>query len=76
MAEEWLPTLITQTPQEGYELAIKLSRVAVKKTQIDAEIRERLRAIYETDPTALINISTTVATNMHTVAVVNNFWRE
>ena len=28
----WLPSLITDTPEEGYELAIKLSRMAVKKT--------------------------------------------
>ena len=43
---EWLPTLITQTPQAGYELAIKLSRVTVKLTQPDAETRERLRPEY------------------------------
>lgn len=27
----WLPTLKTASPEEGYELAIKLSRMAVKK---------------------------------------------
>jgi len=26
----WLPTLKTETPEEGYELAIKLARMAVK----------------------------------------------
>jgi len=29
--DNWLPSLITPTPAEGYELAIKLARVAVKK---------------------------------------------
>lgn len=27
--ENWLPTLITETPSEGYELAVKLARIAV-----------------------------------------------
>ncbi len=27
MSEQWLTSLITKTPQEGYELAIKLSRM-------------------------------------------------
>ena len=39
----WLPTLITATPEEGYTLAVKLSRVAIKMTQPDAESRERMR---------------------------------
>ena len=28
----WLPTLITKTPEEGYDLAVKLSRMAIKLT--------------------------------------------
>ncbi|MGL4608707.1 MAG: hexameric tyrosine-coordinated heme protein [Trueperaceae bacterium] len=36
MAESWLPSLITENPQTGYELAIRLSRLAVKSTQPDA----------------------------------------
>lgn len=31
MTDQWLPTLITNTPQEGYELAITLSRRGVAK---------------------------------------------
>ena len=48
----WLPTLKTATPEEGYDLAIKLSRVAVKLTQPDAEVRDRLRPEYAEDPDA------------------------
>ncbi|MGI9513769.1 MAG: hexameric tyrosine-coordinated heme protein [Anderseniella sp.] len=29
----WLPGLVTETPEEGFQLAIKLSRMAVKFTQ-------------------------------------------
>ena len=39
MAETWLPSLKTATPQEGFELATKLARVGVKVTQPSAEIR-------------------------------------
>lgn len=28
----WLPTLITEAPEEGYDLAVKLSRMAIKLT--------------------------------------------
>ena len=44
--ENWLPTLITATPGEGYDLAVKLARIAVKMTQPDAAERERLRPEY------------------------------
>lgn len=49
---DWLPTLITQTPAEGYDLAVKLSRVAIKLTQPDAAVRDRLRPDYAEDPDA------------------------
>ena len=74
MSDIWLPTLITATPQEGYELAVKLARVAVKMTQPDAETRNRLRKVYEGDATALIASSAVVATHFQTVAQANNFW--
>lgn len=71
---EWLPTLKTKTPQEGYDLAVKLARVAVKLTQPNAEVRERLRPIYEEDASALIASSHVVATHFATVAAANGFW--
>lgn len=75
MSETWLPTLQTGTPQEGYELAVKLSRVAVKLTQPDASVREELRAVYEKDAEALIAASSVVAAHFQTVAAANNYWR-
>ncbi len=38
MADTWLPSLITASPQEGFELAITLSRRGVKYAQPDAEV--------------------------------------
>lgn len=72
----WLPTLITATPEEGYDLAIKLSRVAVKATQPDADIRDRLRPEYAEDAEALIAASHVVATHFATVAAANDYWRQ
>lgn len=75
MSEIWLPSLIVNTPQEGFELAITLSRMGVKYTQPAAEVRERLRKDYEVDPDALIASSQVVAINFQTVAAANNYWR-
>lgn len=43
MSEQWLTSLITETPQEGFELAMTLSRRGVKSTQSDPEVLHRLR---------------------------------
>ncbi|WGI21288.1 hexameric tyrosine-coordinated heme protein [Amylibacter sp. IMCC11727] len=71
----WLPSLKTETPEEGYELAIMLSRMAVKKTQPDDAARERMRPEYANDPANLTQVSLVVATNFQTVAAANNHWR-
>ncbi len=73
--EQWLPSLITATPQEGYELAIKLSRLAVKFTQPCAETREKLRADYANSADSLTMVSQVVAINFQTVAQANNYWK-
>lgn len=72
----WLPTLVTSSPEEGYELAVKLARVAIKMTQPDAGIRERLRPEYAGDFEALIASSQVVATHFATIAAANGYWHE
>jgi len=74
--DNWLPSLITSTPSEGYDLAVKLSRIAVKMTQPDADMRDRLRKDYEADADALIAVSQVVATHFATITTANNHWRE
>ena len=71
----WLPSLIAATPEDGYNLAVKMARVAVKMTQPDAEIRDKLRPVYANDANALIASSQVVATHFATVAAANNYWR-
>jgi hypothetical protein len=75
MAETWLVSLRTATPQEGFELATKLARVGVKVTQPSAEIRDKLRAAYEQDTTQLIASSQVIATHFQTIAAANDYWR-
>jgi hypothetical protein len=73
--ESWLTTLTTATAQEGYELAIKLSRMGVKYTQPSAEVRDQLRPAYDKNVDSLIATSQVVAINFQTVAAANNYWR-
>lgn len=71
----WLSTLQTATPQDGYELAVKLSRMAVKLTQPSDDVRRELRKVYERDADALIASSHVVAVHFATIATANNYWR-
>jgi hypothetical protein len=76
MSEPYLPTLLTATPEEGFQLALKLSRLGVKFTQPSAEVRDRLRADYAESADSLTMASQVVAINFQTVAQANNFWRD
>lgn len=76
MADTWLTTLITDTPQEGFELAITLSRRGVKYTQPDTQVLHKLRPVYSNDADSLIAVSQVVAINFQTVAAANNYWRK
>lgn len=75
MSESWLSTLITATPEEGFQLAIKMSRMGVKITQPDPEVLHRLRPVYAENADSLTAASQVVAINFQTVAQANNFWR-
>ncbi|BBO73201.1 hypothetical protein DSCW_06180 [Desulfosarcina widdelii] len=74
MSNTWLSTLKTDSPQEGFELAIKLSRMGVKYTQPSDEIRKRLREDYANNADSLIAASQVVAVNFQTIAAANKYW--
>lgn len=76
MSDTWLPSLVTPDPQSGFDLAIKLSRMAVKLTQPDDAVRSRLRGEYGEDADALIRSAQVVAINFQTVAAANNHWKD
>ncbi|MCX8509755.1 MAG: hexameric tyrosine-coordinated heme protein [Rhodobacteraceae bacterium] len=71
----WLPSLITETPEQGFDLAIKLSRMAVKKTQPDDAARMKMRPDYANNADSLTMASHVVATNFQTIAQANGFWK-
>lgn len=75
MSEQWLESLRTNTPIEGWELAIKLSRMSIKIIQPDDEIRNKLRPVYAEDPDNLIASSQVIAINFQTVAAANEYWK-
>ncbi|MGW9684702.1 MULTISPECIES: hexameric tyrosine-coordinated heme protein [unclassified Flagellimonas] len=68
-------SLITNTPEEGRALAIKIARLTIKITQPDAEVREKLRPTYANDANMLIAIGQTVAAEFAIIAQANNYWR-
>ncbi|HRQ51755.1 MAG TPA: hexameric tyrosine-coordinated heme protein [Agriterribacter sp.] len=76
MADVWLSSLITATPQEGFELAITLSRRGVKYTQPDAEVLHKLRPEYANSADSLTAASQVVAINFQTIAAANDYWRK
>lgn len=75
MAEQWLTSLITDTPEEGFALAVKMSRMGVKTTQPDVEVLHKLRPIYANDADSLTAASQVIAINFQTVAAANGYWR-
>ncbi|HEY9218713.1 MAG TPA: hexameric tyrosine-coordinated heme protein [Phenylobacterium sp.] len=74
METGWLPSLKTATPEEGFALAVKLGRMAVKLTQPSSDVRETVRRDYERDGGQLIAISEVVAIHFQTIAAANNYW--
>jgi hypothetical protein len=72
----WLPTLITETPEQCFDLAISMARKAVTTTQTDVETLHKLRPAYSHDPDSLIGVSGVVATSFATIAEANDYWRE
>ena len=69
-------SLITKTPEEGRQLAVKMARLIIKVTQPDPEMREKMRPIYAEDAAMLIAIGQTVATEFATIAAANNYWKQ
>lgn len=75
VATPWLTSLKTDSPQAGYELAVRLSRAAVRMMQPDADKRRAARSAYELDAAALIAASHVVAVHFATISAANNHWR-
>lgn len=72
----WLPSLLTDTPEEGFDLAVTMARKAVTTTQTDIDILHSLRPAYAHDPGSLIGVAGVVAAYFSTIASANDYWRK
>ncbi|MCC3359030.1 hexameric tyrosine-coordinated heme protein [Bacillus sp. REN16] len=72
---EWLTSLRTKTPQEGFELAITLARKGVGYTQPSEEIKKKLRPKYSKNADSLIMASQVIAIHFQTISAANNYWK-
>lgn len=75
-SNDYMPSLITETPYEGRQLAIKIVRKTIGTIQTDAAAKHRVRAKYAEEPALLMNAAELVAIEFKTIAVANDYWRE
>lgn len=69
-------TLITETPEQGRELAIMLARKTIGAVQPDAETRKSLRPDYASNADSLTMAAHVVAIEFATIAAANDYWRK
>ena len=74
--EDYVGSLITATPYEGRQLAIKLARKSIGEMQSDSAVKKEVRAQYSTDGGMLIDAAEVIAIEFATIAKANNYWRE
>lgn len=75
-ADDYVPSLITATPYEGRQLAIKLARKSIGEMQSNSEIKKQVRAVYSKDGAILIEAAEVIAIEFATIAAANNYWRK
>ena len=73
---DYAPSLLTDTPQQGRELAITLVRRTIGSIQRDGDAKRRVREKYEEDPALLMRAAELVAIEFRTIAEANDYWRE
>ena len=73
--EDYVGSLITATPYEGRQLAIKLARKSIGEMQSDSAVKKEVRAVYSRDGGMLIDAAEVIAIEFATIAAANNYWR-
>ena len=73
--EDYVGSLITATPYEGRQLAIKLARKSIGEMQSDSAVKKEVRAQYSRDGGMLIDAAEVIAIEFATIAAANNYWR-
>jgi hypothetical protein len=75
MADQAPLSLKTDTPQAGFDLAVKLARMGVQTTQPDDSVRSQLRSAYDHDAAQQLAASHVIAVHFQTIAAANAYWR-
>jgi hexameric tyrosine-coordinated heme protein (HTHP) len=75
MDDIWLPSLETRSPQEGIELAVKLSRLGMMLSQSSNDMRKESRAAQKSSRAQCIAAAHVIALNFQTIAAANDWWR-
>lgn len=68
-------TLITDTPEEGRQLAMLIARHTIHNIQPNLDVLKRGRKLYSENPDSLIAASQVVAIEFQTIAAANNYWK-
>jgi len=71
-----MPSLITATPLEGRQLAMKIVRKTIGSIQSNGEIKQRVRKIYSEDPIMLMRAVELVNMEFRIIAEANEYWRK
>ncbi len=75
-ADDYVPSLITDTPLQGRQLAITLVRKTIGSIQQDGDAKMRVREKYEEDPMMLMRAAELVALEFQVIAEANDYWRD
>ncbi|GAA4823711.1 hypothetical protein GCM10011365_22730 [Marinicella pacifica] len=74
--DDYMPSLITDTPLEGRMLAITMVRKTIGAIQQDGDIKKAVRKEYQDDAALLMRAAELVAIEFKTIAIANNYWRD
>ncbi len=68
-------SLLTDTPEEGRQLAMLIARHTVHNIQPDLDELKKGRPDYSSNPDSLTAAAQVVAIEFQTIAAANNYWR-
>lgn len=75
-ADDYMPSLITQTPLEGRMLAVTIVRKTIGTIQQDGDVKKAVREKYADDPELLMQAAGMVTAEFRIIAEANNYWRD
>ena len=74
-ADDYMPSLITETPLEGRQLAITIVRKTIGTIQQDGDVKKEVREKYADDPELLMQAAGMVTQEFRIIAEANDYWR-